>query len=370
MGGSPPPPAPTTPKYTVSGGKLYAIRPADPVAGLPAALVPVGVIYDPDLDPEDEENDGSPIEQVIQLLAQSQSLLSQYLANTEGPPPWTPMVATGGDEVFDIAVPGGGGSEQQWRVHIFRSGTVGSPQYFHRDVAGTYGWVEYLVVDSGSPGGYADDFYGGGGAGGAVHSSVQGDPGQSRGRAIAARMAITLSDTPAYVGVTYVPPATPFYGQLSTPSFFGNFPSSYVSTGSSAGGGGVGVDGGPYNGGTGSDNGSGGGGSGPGAGGQCHNATFGYDGGAGNGSGGGGGGAGGVGSAGAGANTPGGAGVISTITGVAVEYGRGGNGGVATPATPVADTGRGGDGAQSGQAGRGSTGVVIIRYPLEELIEG
>ena len=71
--------------------------------------------------------------------------------------------------------------------------------------------------------------------------------------------------------------------------------------------------------------------------------------------------------------TEGGAGLVSSITGAEVEYGKGGQGQTtSTPATGTAGedgTGTGGGGSRSGAGAKGGSGVVILRYTLSSDID-
>jgi len=301
--------------------------------------------------------------------------------DTPAPPEWRPLQASGGDEVFDVSI-GEGLDARLWRVHIFRTApnNYGPTAFFQiSDIGGDgYDWIEYLIVDPGGPGGYGGDVDGGGGGGGAVLSSVQGDVGSSGGRPIQPRLVvgggvikygynpIIVHDLPPLESII---PDGEIQGLMTNPSVIGSYPG-LISTFATAGSGGIGVTGGgEFNGENGVASLSSTGGGGAGAAGTPYEGTrYGYLGADGPGGGGGGGGADAVGQT-------GGAGVISTITGVAIEYGRGGDGGVLVPMHDgeggdlVDGSGRGGDGAAAGvgQAGRNAKGCVIIRYPLQKL---
>ena len=77
--------------------------------------------------------------------------------------------------------------------------------------------------------------------------------------------------------------------------------------------------------------------------------------------------AGGGGAGGPGGNAPealGGPGITSSITGTEITYATGGDGGIENPAAEQPNTGNGGDGATPGHGANGSSGIVIVRYPL------
>lgn len=309
---------------------------------------------------------------MVRPMAREISRAMTPIPDTESPPPaWSPLSATGGDDVRDVLI-GEGLEARLWRVHTFLSTAL-----FYIDSIGTdgYDWVEYLVVDPGGPGGYGGDVGGGGGGGGAVISSVQGDIGSSGGLPIqpllvvgggvlyAGYNTILVHDLPSLEPVT---PNTANLGALTQPSAIGTHPN-WICSMANAGSGGVGATGSPYADSPGSGSSTGGGGAGV-AGAQYGDTIYGYAGADGPAGGGGGAGS-------AASGSTGGSGVISTITGEAIEYGAGGTGGAAVPAhdgeggTLIDGSGRGGDGAAAGvgAAGRNAKGCVIIRYPLQEL---
>jgi len=299
----------------------------------------------------------------VSVVATNSAGDSPAATATGVPEDWSPIVATGGDNVYDIDVDG-----VSYRVHEFT--TVGEST-FEVDSAGTdvgdEGGVEYLVVAGGGGGGGGSSGGGGGGAGGVLEGSAVLSP----------------ATYPIVVGGGGAPGSS---GSNSEGV------AEVVAVGGGAGG----------NSGPGGPGGSGGG--------SCSGATFGTDPGgsgtAGQGNDGGvslgstqtfrsGGGGGGAGQAGQDGTSSkggnGGDGIQSDITGELLWYAGGGGGGKREGGSPgLGGQGGGGDGAvdfdRNGVAAEpgevntgggggsvnrtagsapGGSGIVIIRYPLE-----
>lgn len=295
---------------------------------------------------------------------------------------FTPISATGGDQVYDIWQNG-----RAYRVHEFT--TVGSSTFEVESIGDTDGSVEYLVIAGGGGGagistGNTDMGEGAGGAGG-YRSSVSGE---DSGGGASAESALSLSP-----GTHTVTIGAGGAGGVSTQSGFNGENSIFASVTSTGGG----FGGSQVAGGTGGS----GGGSGRGGAGGSGTAGQGFDGGddtpggSGNGwSGGGGGGASEIGSTAGYANGGvGGDGVASSITGSSTTRAGGGGGGSGgTPGAGgtggggagggsgdnngspgEANTGGGGGGAGAdaspGNGGTGGSGIVIVRYPITPIAE-
>jgi len=287
---------------------------------------------------------------------------------------WQPLQATGGDSVYDITDDG-----VTYRVHEFTA--VGAVTFTVTD-AGSLGDIEYLVVAGGGGGGGASAGYGAGGGGaGGVLSSATSEPLEVTAQEYTIQ--VGAGGAGGISGASGV--QSPTRGENGGDSSIGN---EIVAVGGGGGGRGQNTerDGLP--------GGSGGGAASlynhenPGtvmAQGGTGTPGQGFAGGTGiRGDGvsawlaGGGGGAGGVGSNGVYSPTrqlsPGGVGVISTITGELGIYASGGDGGYWQVGEGIDGsagedgTGNGGDGASTAGSWRaghsGGSGIVIVRYPL------
>ncbi len=273
------------------------------------------------------------------------------------------VVATGGDEVFDIPV-----NDVPYRVHVFTN--TGTANF----TVTTGGGVEYLIIAGGGGGGanptYSSVAAGGGGAGGLI-SNLGGT-----------LLEVSPTGGPDSDGIYPVTVGGGGLGRTGTSNGAGQDGTNSTFAGLVALGGG----GGGANQQNGRAGGSGGGASGQGAnsrvtlggvGLQTNSASggHGHNGGGGTGAGlqpGGGGGAGGIG---ADSNT-GGDGMVSSISGATIEYATGGAGALNSAAgfqgvagTPGTGNGGGGGGRSAGATGGdGGSGVVIIRYSLESFL--
>lgn len=278
------------------------------------------------------------------------------LGGAYGLAPFEPIVATGGDEVDDVTIDG-----VLYRFHAFTS--TGSSSFIVTDGgAGAGRFADVLVVGSGAGssrnGANANNSHGGGGAGGLVFRPELTLPVDTYTIVVGARATFSTDD--------FVSPAamagddSSAFG-LVADAGAGGGNRDFLNGGNGGSGGGAGSD-------NEGNTGSGGSATQPQKAGDSGTFGFGNNGANTSGSinGGGGGGAGGAAS-----GTAGGVGLdlsatFSTSFGVNGVFAAGGSANVSSLSSPPQNTGNGADaGVDDANGVLGSSGIVIVRYPLE-----